>query len=47
MAEFRQFLTTEDFKKITMEVTSKFMKKREMAICLKFIATERSERGDL
>lgn len=47
MQEFREFLTVDDFKALTQQVSSTHMKKREMAYVLKFVAAERSERGDL
>jgi hypothetical protein len=46
MREFRQFLTLEDFKQLTTQATRTHMKKREMSFVLKFVAVERSERGD-
>lgn len=47
MQEFRQFLTVNEFKELTQQVTRTHMKSREIAFVLKFVAAERSERGDL
>ena len=47
MQEFRQFLTVNEFKELTYQVTRTHMKSREIAFVLKFVAAERSERGDL
>jgi len=47
MQEFRQFMTVNEFKELTMQVSRTHMKKREMALVLKYVAAERSERGDL
>ena len=40
-------MTVDDFKALTQQVSMTHMKKREMAYVLKFVAAERSERGDL
>ena len=46
MQEFRQFLTVNEFKELTQQVTRTHMKSREIAFVLKFVAAERSERGE-
>lgn len=40
-------MTVDEFKELTMQVSRTHMKKREMALVLKYVAAERSERGDL